>query len=106
MRNKFNARKVTIDGITFDSEKEGRRYQELKLLERANEISRLELQPAFKHTVNGEHCFTYKADFSYFTNDKRIIEDVKGFKKGSAYAHFRTKKKCIEAQYGLEIVEI
>lgn len=30
-KSKYGNRKVTIDGLKFDSEKEGRRYQDLKL---------------------------------------------------------------------------
>lgn len=39
---KYHNRKTVIDGITFDSAKEARRYMELKLLERAGEISNLQ----------------------------------------------------------------
>ena len=42
--NKYNNTKVTLDGETFDSKKEARRYCELKLLERAGEIRNLERQ--------------------------------------------------------------
>lgn len=41
--NKYNNRKTTVDGIKFDSIREAERYQELKLLEEAGEISHLEL---------------------------------------------------------------
>lgn len=33
--SKYNNKKITIDGIKFDSIKEGNKYKELKLLERA-----------------------------------------------------------------------
>lgn len=33
--SKYNNKKIIIDGIQFDSIKEGNRYKELKLLERA-----------------------------------------------------------------------
>lgn len=41
---KYKNKKITLDGITFDSRKEANRYRELKLLERAGEIHTLELQ--------------------------------------------------------------
>ena len=50
--SKYHARKITRDGETFDSQKEYRRWCELKLLERAGEIQglrrqeRIELIPA------------------------------------------------------------
>jgi len=46
MANKFGARSVDYDGYRwFDSLKEERRYQELKLLERAGEIMSLGRSP-------------------------------------------------------------
>ena len=44
---KYNNKKVVLNGITFDSQKEARRYRDLSLLERAGEIKGLELQKAF-----------------------------------------------------------
>ena len=43
-QNKYHNEKIIIDGIEFDSKLEGRRYQQLKLLERANEIKALKRQ--------------------------------------------------------------
>ena len=45
--NKYYNQKITIDGHEFPSKKEGNRYLELKLLQKAGEISNLELQPRF-----------------------------------------------------------
>lgn len=39
--NKYNNHKTIVDGIKFDSIREAERYQELKLLETAGEISHL-----------------------------------------------------------------
>jgi hypothetical protein len=52
-RNKYGATKTTIDGITFDSKKEAQRYCELRLLQKAGEITHLELQPAFRLAIDG-----------------------------------------------------
>lgn len=99
---KYNNRKVTIDGIKFDSQGEARRYQELKLLQKAGEISELELQPKFTlqptFRKNGKthRSITYKADFRY--KDKGgnvVIEDFKGFETKD----FIIKKKLFEYQY-------
>jgi len=38
VKNKYGNRKVTVDGITFDSRKEAARWQELRFLEKAGEI--------------------------------------------------------------------
>lgn len=118
-RSKYKAVKTTIDGITFDSKKEAKRYTELKLLEKAGHITHLELQPEYQITINGAKICKYKADFRYFTvraeNNERsynskgewqtptmtgdkegqIVEDVKGFKTPI----YRLKKKLVEASY-------
>ena len=46
-KSKYKAVKTEINGIKFDSKKEARRYKELKILEKADEIKSLELQPRF-----------------------------------------------------------
>ena len=80
MRNKFNAIKTTVDGLQFDSRAEARRWQELKMLERAGEIERLERQVQFSLVVEGQTIATYTADFRYWTTalpKERVVEDVK-----------------------------
>lgn len=47
MAHKYNAKKVTVNGIRFDSKKEAARYKELKALEHVGKIDMLELQPRF-----------------------------------------------------------
>lgn len=106
MRPKFGNRKTEVDGITFDSLKEARRYGELKLLERAGEISGLELQPKFPLTVNGQLVCTYRGDFSY--RDKagnRVIEDVKS-PATRAHPVYRIKAKLLRAVYGIDVTEV
>lgn len=36
--NKYGAKKTVVDGVTFDSKAEARRYQQLKLMQQAGEI--------------------------------------------------------------------
>lgn len=84
-RGKFNNRKIIIDGLVFDSKLEGKRYQELKLMEQKGEIKDLKLQPCYElipkfrkgKKVYRKTC--YFADFSYFSvkDSKYIVEDVK-----------------------------
>ncbi|HKU25657.1 MAG TPA: DUF1064 domain-containing protein [Candidatus Sulfotelmatobacter sp.] len=95
--NKFGAIPTVVDNIRFASMAEARRYSELKLLERAGEISRLELQPKFPMIVNGEKVTTYIADFAYFTKEKRVVEDVKS--SATKTAVFRLKAKLLHALY-------
>lgn len=105
--SKYRAKPTVVDGIRFDSMKEARRYGELKLLERAGEISELELQPRFPLTVHfwddHERIGEYRGDFRYYDrNGEEIVEDVKGFKTPL----YRWKKKHVEAQYGIQIREV
>lgn len=109
MRSKFNAKKTTVDGITFDSAREAKRYQELKLMERAGEISglrrqvRFELIPAFE--CDGKHYrpATYIADFVYtdVKTGKEIVEDVKGYRPDI----YRLKAKLFAHKFGVAILE-
>lgn len=109
---KYHNKKIVIDGIKFDSIKESNRYRELKLLEKANLITELQLQKKFilqpKYiNNNNEHMrsITYTSDFYYYDKqkDKYIVEDVKGYKTDV----YRLKKKIFEYQYpNLVIKEI
>lgn len=128
-RTKLGNRKVTIDGIEFDSAKEGRRYSELKLLQRAGRIEQLELQKEFelipaqyetfprygktgKRLQDGKRCIekscTYKADFAYIQDGQQIVEDVKGYRDpaSAAYAKFVIKRKLLLWRYGIRIKEV
>ena len=46
--SKYNSRKTVIDGITFDSKKEAKRYVELKKKQEEGEITDLRLQVPFE----------------------------------------------------------
>lgn len=101
--NKYHAKRTTIDGITFASKAEARRYVELKALQSVSGIYDLELQTPFILHVKGIKLGTYRADFVYFdSTGKRIVEDVKGFKTPL----YNWKKKHVAAEYGIEIQEV
>lgn len=102
-RSKFNARRVEIDGYWFDSDMEGKRYAQLKLMEATGEIANLELHPKFPIVVNGEKVCVYEADFRYWDRekDRYVVEDVKGVRT----AVYRLKKKLMEVVNGIKIVE-
>jgi hypothetical protein len=95
---------VEIDGVRFDSGKEARRYNELKLLERAGQIKNLELQPrfvlqeSFKRNGETHRKIEYVADFRYIEDGKQVVEDVKSVitKKHPVYA---LKKKLLFKKY-------
>lgn len=70
--SKYRAKKVTIDNIKFDSLKEGNRYKELKLMERANIISNLRCHVPYvliKKSKYGSDV-KYIADFVYIEGGK------------------------------------
>ena len=110
--NKYRNKKITIDGITFDSIKESKRYQELKLLERANEITELKLQVPFilleNYVLNGKkhQGIKYIADFVYIDirTRKYVVEDVKS--PATKTQVYKLKKKLFEKKYGIEIREV
>lgn len=105
-RNKYNAKKCEIDNIIFDSMKEARHYHDLKLLQRAGEISELKCHPSFDLTVNGKLVCKYVADFEYIQDGRRIICDVKGMKKGGAWQVFRIKVKLLKAIRGIDVIVV
>ena len=99
--NKYYNQKIIIDGHEFPSKKEGNRYLELKLLQRAGEISNLELQPkfilqeSFKKKGKTYREISYIADFKYIENGQVVVEDVKGMKTDV----FQLKHKLFEYRY-------
>lgn len=99
--SKYGNKKVLIDGIKFDSMAEGRRYKELKLLQRAGIIKELELQPkfllqeSFKKNGKTYRKVEYIADFQYIENGKVVVEDV----KGKETEVFKIKHKLFEYKY-------
>ena len=93
----------TMDGFVFASKKEMLHYADLKMLQKAKEISNLELQPKFPVHINGNLFCTYTADFAYDTKDgERVIEELKssGTAKDAAY---RLRKKAAEMYYGIKV---
>lgn len=125
--SKYKAKKVVVDGITFDSTKEANRYKELKLLEKSGKIKNLQLQVPFvlipaqyvEETVYTpkthkekivkklvERKLEYVADFSFVEDGKIVVEDVKGYRRGSAYATYTIKRKLMLHKYGIRIREV
>lgn len=118
---KYGSKKVTLDGIVFDSKKEALRYRELTLLARAGKITGLELQKSFElipaqrepstMTKTGkerlgkviEKSVKYIADFVY-TDEKgnTVVEDTKGFRTKD----YIIKRKLMLYVYGIRIKEI
>ena len=108
---KFGNRKTEIDGITFDSKKEARRFAELRLLERTGEISNLQIQvpyeliPTQRDEKTGkviERAVTYKADFVYNRRDgSLVVEDTKGVRTDV----YMIKRKLMLWVHGIRVEE-
>jgi hypothetical protein len=101
-KSKYSSAKTDVDGIRFDSKKEADFYAELKLREKAGEITHLRLQPryllqeAFKHEGKQYREMEYVADFEYIENGETVVVDVKGFRT----AVYMIKRKLFLYRYG------
>lgn len=105
-RNKYCARRLRIDGITFDSKLEADRYQQLKLLQTAGEITGLEYHKKFVIIPKSKHGndVYYEADFFYFENGKPIVEDTKS--EATVTAVYKLKKRLLAETHGITIKEV
>jgi hypothetical protein len=111
--NKYRNRKIEVDGVTYDSEKEYRRWCELVKRQEAGEISQLLRQVTFELAAgvkfDGEKrakpALRYTADAVYIENGKLIVEDTK-----SAHTRtlrpYRDRKHLMVAVLGLQIREV
>lgn len=123
--SKYHSKKITLNGITYDSKKEAKRHQELLLLERAGAIQSLQTQvkyvliPAQREFTNeiytkgrNKGCFkkgkllekecAYIADFVYIENGQTVVEDTKGFRT----TDYKIKRKLMLYIHGIRIREI
>lgn len=113
--HKYGAKATTVDNIRFASKAEAKRYGELKMLEKAKQITALRLQPRFELFVdNGGYpdndqgraivLGDYVADFAYKLTpaSDTIYEDVKGYDVPLQ----KWKRRHAEAQYGITVVLI
>ena len=120
-KSKYGNHKTTrfVDGnqVTFDSEHEARRWDELVLLQKAGKIKHLRRQVKYKlipaqrdlqgHVI--EKACDYIADFVYYEipadplrHPVQIVEDAKGFRT-DAYV---IKRKLMLQKYGIRIREV
>ena len=125
-RSKYGARKATRTTesgatITFDSQKEARRYDELLLMEQAGQIRDLRLQPQYTLqesylTQEGDRirAIRYVADFSYQerrlgaggVNESwhKVVEDVKS--TATRTREYELKRKMMMDLRGIRIREV
>lgn len=108
--SKYHARKVTVNGITFDSKHEAERYLILHSMERRGEITDLKLQVPYilipAQRVDGkvvERSCRYVADFVYRdAAGNQIVEDAKGVRT----PEYVIKRKLMLHLYGICIREV
>lgn len=123
MNAKYRSAKTNINGIIFDSKKEARRWVELCFLQQQGLIQNLERQVKFlliptqyetfaRFGKNGnrlkdgkrvvEHECAYYADFVYYENGERIVEDTKDVKTSD----YIIKRKLMRWIHGIDIREV
>lgn len=115
--NKYHNRKDTRtmpDGavITFDSMKEARRFDELRIMRKAGRIRDLRLQVEFTlreayTTAEGYRvrAIRYKADFTYLDESGNlIVEDAKT--RPTKTKEYAIKKKLMLEKFNLQIREV
>lgn len=123
VKRKYHNKKITVDGITFDSRREYNRFRELQLLERAGQIQGLELQKKFvllptqyetfkrygakgQRLKDGKRCIekecAYIADFVYTENGETVVEDTKGMRT----KEYIIKRKLMLYIHGIKIREV
>ena len=116
---KYHSRKCTVTlpesgkQITFDSEREARRFGELRMLLRCGQIQDLRLQVNFTlqegyTTADGERVrpIVYRADFTYRERTtsgwRTVVEDVKGVRT----KEYSMKRKMMLEKFGVDIREV
>jgi hypothetical protein len=123
--NKYNNKKIVVDGEIFDSKKEYKRYCELSLLEKAGAITELQRQVKYvlipaqyeeyerygkkgQRLKDGTKCIekecAYVADFIYRDTEsgELVVEDTKGFRTKD----YIIKRKLMLHVHGIRLVEI
>lgn len=102
---KYRNRKTTIDGVTFDSAKEARRWQDLQLWEKAGILTDLSRQVPFAIVINDMLICQYVADAVYKRDGVRVVEDTKS-EITRRLPVYKLKKKLLKAVLNIEIQEV
>lgn len=94
-RSKYKAKKVTVNGITFHSQKEYRRFCELVLLERAGRIQDLQRQVKFVLIP------TQYERYERYSNKtgKRLADGVRAVEKECCYVADFVYQAPVSKQY-------
>lgn len=98
--HKYRAKPMVFDGHRFDSTAEAKYYAELKLRERAGELSEIEVHPEFSVNINGIHVCMVVIDFAYLDCHRRKhFIDVKGIDTPLS----KLKRKLIFAVHDINV---
>lgn len=106
-KSKYKAMREVVDGLKFDSKHEARVWCELRIKERAGEISNLRRQVPYQlyaSTRDGAivgDVTVYVADFVYI--DTATNEEVVADAKGVITQTFALKKKMMKVCHNIEI---
>lgn len=106
-KTKYNNKKVTVDGVEYDSQDEYGRFRELQLMEQAGLIKNLryhERYILFKKSKWGREI-AYEPDFVYETTDsgETIVEDFKC--AATKTRLYRLKKRMMAEFFGIVVQE-
>lgn len=94
-----------IDGISFQSRKEGKFYGQCKMRILAGELTKIEMQQPFDLAVNGKHIAKYIADFVLYYADGRVeVIDVKS-DATRVIGVYRIKKALMFAIHKIQVIE-
>lgn len=87
-----------------DSQKEWRRYLQLRAWQDAGLISGLQWQQVTftLHAAGGGAVCRYKPDAVYVVRGRRVVEDV----KGKLTELYKIKRKWLLTEYGIAIHEV
>ena len=109
--SKYRNKWIVYDNITFDSNKEKKRYIHLKRLEKAGQINNLKHHSVYLLVEDKDLDFKlcYEPDFVY--TDKQgntVVEDCKAWdKKTGSFIltqEFKRKKRLMKKKYGIDVV--
>lgn len=102
--NKYGARKVHRDGITFGSRAESDRYAELQALEKACIIRDLRPHPVYRVAWPGTktQVCRYTADAEYVRDDRLVVEDTKG-SRGTIKTYDRLRAKLAALAHNIHV---
>lgn len=109
--NKYGNRKITLDGLKFDSQHEAHRWVELQYMQRAGLISDLRRQVEYvlipSQTRDGkviERPVRYVADFVYTQDGEEVVEDAKS--PATRTREYIIKRKLMLWEYGIQVREV